>query len=103
MAKITRGQFLGFGAALAGAGALAHKRPRAAVRPRRTALAAAWRRRGRRSRSDRHQRAIYTVDPARPRAEAFAVKNGRFIAVGSTADVRNLATSRTQVLDAQQA
>ncbi|KAF5406719.1 MAG: hypothetical protein Udaeo2_31990 [Candidatus Udaeobacter sp.] len=30
------------------------------------------------------------------------MKNGRFVAVGSTADVRNLATARTTVVDAQQ-
>jgi hypothetical protein len=36
-----------------------------------------------------------------PRAEAFAVKNGRFSAVGSTGDVRNLATARTAAIDAQ--
>ena len=46
---------------------------------------------------------VYTVDESLPRAEAFAVKNGRFIAVGSNADVRNLATARTRMLDAQQA
>lgn len=44
---------------------------------------------------------VYTVDPAQPRAEAFAVKHGRFVAVGTTADVRNLATARTRVLDAE--
>ena len=44
---------------------------------------------------------IYTVDQTRPIAEAFAVKNGRFTAVGSTGDVRNLATARTPVIDAQ--
>jgi predicted amidohydrolase YtcJ len=33
---------------------------------------------------------VYTVDDALPRAEAFAVKNGRFVAVGSSDDVRNL-------------
>ncbi|MBA4157867.1 MAG: amidohydrolase family protein, partial [Gemmatimonadetes bacterium] len=43
---------------------------------------------------------VYTVDDARPRAEAFAVKNGRFIAVGSTDDVRNLVASGTEVIDA---
>ena len=46
--------------------------------------------------------AVYTSDRAQPRAEAFAVKSGRFVAVGSTRDIRNLATSRTQVVDAQQ-
>ena len=43
---------------------------------------------------------VYTVDDALPRAEAFAVKNGRFLAVGSNADVSNLAAAgRTEVLD----
>jgi predicted amidohydrolase YtcJ len=41
------------------------------------------------------------MDPALPRAEAFAVKDARFVAVGSNADVRNLATPRTRVLDAE--
>ena len=44
---------------------------------------------------------VYTVDATQPRAEAFAVKGDRFIAVGSTSDVRNLATARTRVIDAQ--
>src|SRR5213078_5011661 len=44
---------------------------------------------------------IYTSDPAQPRAEAFAVTDGRFVAVGSTSDIRNLASPRTQVIDAQ--
>ncbi|HEV2130230.1 MAG TPA: amidohydrolase [Longimicrobiaceae bacterium] len=43
---------------------------------------------------------IYTVDDAQPRAEAFAVKNGRFVAVGSTHDVRNLIGRGTEVIDA---
>jgi len=44
---------------------------------------------------------VYTVDDRMPRAEAFAVKHGRFIAVGSTGDVRNLAGRGTQVIDAE--
>jgi len=32
---------------------------------------------------------VYTMDARTPRAEAFAVKGDRFVAVGSTADVRN--------------
>ena len=44
---------------------------------------------------------MLTSDTALPRAEAFAVKDGRFTAVGSTGDVRNLATARTPVIDAQ--
>ncbi len=43
---------------------------------------------------------VYTVDDALPRAEAFAVKDGRFIAVGSTSDIRNLVESGTEVIDA---
>ena len=43
---------------------------------------------------------IYTVDEAQPRAEALAVKHGRFLAVGSNDDVRNLVTARTEVIDA---
>ena len=43
---------------------------------------------------------VYTMDAAQPRAQAFAVKNGRTTAVGSSSDIRNLATRGTQVLDA---
>ena len=45
---------------------------------------------------------IYTVDPLVPRAEAFAVKGGRFVAVGGSEEVRSLARKGTQVVDAQQ-
>jgi predicted amidohydrolase YtcJ len=44
---------------------------------------------------------VYTVDARQPTAEAFAVKDGRFIAVGSTADIRTLAGANTEVFDAQ--
>jgi predicted amidohydrolase YtcJ len=43
---------------------------------------------------------VLTQDPALPRAEAFAVTSGRFTAVGSNADIRNLATRTTRVVDA---
>src|SRR5713226_976668 len=93
MAKYTRGEFLGFGAVLAGAyrlgrlpAAVAQTPPPAGgVEPDLVVVNAK----------------VYTSDPALARAEAFAVKNTRFIAVGSTSDVRNLASSRTTVLDAQ--
>jgi len=45
---------------------------------------------------------VYTMDRDLRRAEAFAVKDGRFLAVGHTPDVRPLATWRTQVIDAKQ-
>ncbi|HLG05953.1 MAG TPA: amidohydrolase, partial [Gemmatimonadales bacterium] len=44
---------------------------------------------------------ILTQDDVLTRAEAFAVKDGRFMAVGSNAEIRNLATARTRVLDAE--
>ncbi len=43
---------------------------------------------------------VYTIDAALPRAEAFTVKHGRFVAVGSTGDIRNLIAPDTQVIDA---
>src|SRR5687768_11405198 len=43
---------------------------------------------------------VYTVDDARPRAEAFAVQNGRFTAVGTTAEISALAARGTRVIDA---
>jgi len=43
---------------------------------------------------------VLTMDPSQPRAEAFAVKDGRIVAVGSTADIRGLVARNTQVIDA---
>jgi predicted amidohydrolase YtcJ len=45
---------------------------------------------------------VYTVDPQMPRAEAFAVSAGRFVAVGSSEDIKSLAGRRTRTYDAQQ-
>src|SRR5215510_2116838 len=45
---------------------------------------------------------VYTVDSRSPKAEAFAVKGNRFIAVGSTPDMRGLAGKSTQMYDAKQ-
>jgi hypothetical protein len=42
---------------------------------------------------------VITEDPSKPYAEAFAVTNGRFSAVGSTAETRRLATPATKVVD----
>lgn len=44
---------------------------------------------------------VYTVDPNTPRAQAFAVENGRFSAVGTNAEIRALADADTQVIDAR--
>ena len=43
---------------------------------------------------------VYTIDERRPQAEAFAVKNGRIVAVGTTADIRALAVPASRILDA---
>lgn len=42
---------------------------------------------------------IHTVDPAKPKAEAFAVKDGVFVRVGSNDEVRTLIGSTTQLID----
>src|ERR1044071_4521930 len=98
MAKYTRGEFLGFSAALAGAFTLGRL-------PGTRALASAQAPAPAPSGAEPDlivvNGIVHTSDTVQPRAEAFAVKNGRFVAVGSSTDVRNLATRRTQVIDAQ--
>lgn len=42
---------------------------------------------------------VYTVDPNRPRAEAFAVEGGAFTLVGSAAQARAAAGANTRVVD----
>ena len=44
---------------------------------------------------------VWTVEDAQPTAEAFAIRGDRFVAVGSTSDIRALAGPRTEVFDAQ--
>ena len=43
---------------------------------------------------------VYTMDDGQPRAEAFAVKHGRFLAVGTSDDVSGMAGPDTEVIDA---
>src|SRR5580658_7563525 len=45
---------------------------------------------------------VYTVDSRAPKAEAFAVKANRFLAVGSTAEMKTLIGKGTQTFDAMQ-
>ena len=45
---------------------------------------------------------VYTVDSRSPKAEAFAVKSGRFTAVGTTAEMKPLIGKATQTFDAKQ-
>jgi predicted amidohydrolase YtcJ len=44
---------------------------------------------------------VYTVDPKMPRAQAFAVRNSRFVALGTSEEMRSLVGPRTQTFDAQ--
>src|SRR5688572_30659873 len=96
MRKVTRGEFISLSAMLAGAAALAKlpfgrvsaQTPRMAPIPPESPDFILVNGR------------VLTVDAAMPRAEAFAVRNGRFVAVGSSSDVRNLATRTTPVIDA---
>jgi len=88
MTKMTRGEFLGLGALFTGSTAVGGVPPQRSERgdsgPDLVLLNAK----------------IFTMDETQPGAEAFAVKQGRFMAVGSNDDVRNLATRNTEVLDA---
>src|SRR3954465_13135947 len=43
----------------------------------------------------------YTVDARQPRAEAFAIRGGRFIAVGTNVEIAALASKGAQMFDAQ--
>src|SRR5215469_16591917 len=45
---------------------------------------------------------VYTVDSRSLRAEAFAVKNGRFLAVGRSDDIGGLRGKNTTMMDAKQ-
>jgi predicted amidohydrolase YtcJ len=98
MRNFTRGEFLSLGALLAGAASLT-KVPfaRAAAPP-----SGPGPQRGAGIEADLAvvNARVITVDDALPRAEAFAVKHGRFLAVGSNSDIRNITTSRTSLIDA---
>jgi hypothetical protein len=48
-----------------------------------------------------HNAVVYTVDSRVPRAEAFAVKGDRFVAVGSNSDILGLVGKGTQTYDAR--
>ncbi len=100
MTDYTRKEFLGLSALLAGT--LGFKRPPdEAVSPRPVALPPLVQR-GAGIEADLIlvNGRVLTQDSAMPRAEALAVKDGRFLAVGSNADIRNVASARTRVLDA---
>ena len=43
---------------------------------------------------------VRTVDPVHPRAEAFAIEDGRFTAIGLTTEIQGLIGAETRVIDA---
>ena len=98
MAPINRKEFLRLSALMAGAAAV----PRALSAGRSVAALPGMRQRGTGVEADVIviNARVLTSNPALPSAEAFAVREGRFLAVGSNADIRNLASRQTRVIDA---
>ena len=45
---------------------------------------------------------VYTVDPRMPKAGAFAVRDGKFIALGSSEEIKGLVGKKTRTIDARQ-
>lgn len=83
----TRGRFLGAAAGVVGAGATAGcARPGGA-------------RSGLHADEIVHARVVHTMDEARPTAQSFAVRDGRFAAVGARHEIDNLRGPDTRVLD----
>ena len=93
MAKFSRRKFIGSSSALAAVGL---------GLPMQSTLSAA-------QAADTRSAPDYVIVNARvlpsadsiPRAEAFAVKDDRFIAVGSSSDILNLASSSSEIIDAE--
>lgn len=100
MTHYSRKEFLGLSALLAGA--LGFKRTPAAQPSPRPAAPPPLPQRGAGIEADLVvvNGRVLTQDSGLPRAEAVAVKDGRFLAVGSNADIRNVASPRTRVIDA---
>ncbi|MCA9737455.1 MAG: amidohydrolase [Gemmatimonadetes bacterium] len=88
MSTVSRGEFLGLGAAFAAALGTGCAPSRSAdSHPGRPDLVV-------------RNGTVYTMDDAQPTAQAFAVRHGRFLAVGSTDDIDALRGPDTQVIDA---
>jgi hypothetical protein len=43
---------------------------------------------------------VLTMDPAKPKAEAFAVRGGRIVAVGTSEEIKTLKGKRSEIIDA---
>ena len=94
MSRITRGEFLSLSAMIAGAAALT-KIPFARANSQSSPTQSP----GEPDFVVSNAR-VYTMDESRPRAQAFAVRDGRFVAVGSNDEVLNLATRGVARVDA---
>ena len=92
MKSLTRGQFLGAAAGTVGAGLLSGCESGPGIGGTGTGGGTA---------PDVivHGRVIHTMDDANPTAESLAVRNGRFVAVGSRADIEQLRAPGTTVMD----
>ena len=99
MARVTRSEFLRDSAAVAAAAAVG-LRPAAAPREVMAVLPSP---RGPGVRADLVvvNARVHTMDETLPRAEAFAIHAGRFLAVGSSDEIRNLAVPGTELIDAR--
>ena len=93
MAKFSRRKFIGSSSALAAAGlGLPTQSTLAAAQPVDTKSAPDY---------VVVNARVLTSDDDMPRAEAFAVRDDRFIAVGSSSDILNLASSSSEIIDAE--
>ena len=92
MKSLTRGQFLGAAAGTVGAGLLSGCESGPGIGGTGTGGGTA---------PDVivHGRVIHTMDDANPTAESLAVRDGRFVAVGSRADIEQLRAPGTIVMD----
>lgn len=93
MAKFSRRKFIGSSSALAVAGlGLPTRSALAAAEPPNTQSAPDY---------VVVNARVLTSDDNQPTAQAFAVKNDRFTAVGSSSDIQNMAGSSTEIIDAE--
>ncbi len=92
MKSLTRGQFLGAAAGTVGAGLLSGCESAPGTGGTGPA-------RGTAPDLIVHGRVIHTMDDANPAAESLAVRDGRFVAVGSRADIEQLGAPGTTVMD----
>ena len=100
MSKVTRKEFLSISALLAGAALLPERALGWATNSRPDAAPPPAKGGGIVADMIVINARVLTSDPAMPRAQAFAERDSKFLAVGSTADIRNLAGPNTRIVNA---